>query len=367
MTPKETDERWMRLALTLGQRGLGQVWPNPAVGCVIVKNDCVVGRGWTQVGGRPHAEVHALAQAGSSAHGATAYVTLEPCSHHGKSGPCAEALISAGVKRVVTAITDPDPRVSGKGHDILRAAGLEVVEGVLRAQADDDHQGFFQKTTMGRPLVTLKLASSIDGRIATQTGDSRWITAPTARRSVHLMRARHDAILVGRNTVIADDPDLSVRDLGLADRSPVRVVLDSHINTPSSSRLVQSSKQIQLWIFHLAISSDTNALAEKGAQLFPCKPDEMGRLDIVDVLKQLADQGITRLMVEGGGQIAASLLKANCVDRLALYSAGVAIGAEGLPTLAGMGITALKDAPRFEHEAVTELGPDVLSLWKRSR
>jgi diaminohydroxyphosphoribosylaminopyrimidine deaminase / 5-amino-6-(5-phosphoribosylamino)uracil reductase len=366
VTPKEIDERWMRLALTLGQRGLGQVWPNPAVGCLIVKNDRVVGRGWTQVGGRPHAEIHALAQAGSSASGATAYVTLEPCAHHGKSGPCAEALIAAGVTRVVTAITDPDPRVSGKGHDILRAAGLDVAEGVLHACAAVDHQGFFQKTAMGRPLVTLKLASSIDGRIATQTGDSRWITGPAARRSVHMMRARHDAILVGRNTVNADDPDLSVRDLGLADRSPVRVVLDSHLKTPRSSRLVQSAKQFQLWIFHLAISSDTYSLAEKGAQLVPCKPDATGRLDIVDVLNKLADRGVTRLMVEGGGQVAASLLKAGCVDRLALYSAGVAIGAEGLPNLAGMGITALKDAPRFERASVTELGPDILSLWKRT-
>ncbi len=365
MTPKETDERWMRLALTLGQRGLGQVWPNPAVGCVIVKNDRIVGRGWTQVGGRPHAEVHALAQAGSSANGATAYVTLEPCAHHGKSGPCTQALINAGVKRVVTAITDPDPRVSGNGHALLRAAGIEVVEDVLQAFAASDHQGFFQKTTMGRPLVTLKLASSIDGRIATQTGDSRWITGPAARRSVHMMRVHHDAILVGRNTVAADNPDLSVRDLGLADRSPVRVVLDSHLKTPRSSRLVQSAKRAQLWIFHLAISSDTNALAEKGAQLLPCKPDAMGRLDIVDVLKKLADRGITRLMVEGGGQVAASLLRANCVDRLALYSAGIAIGAEGLPNLAGMGITALKDAPRFERVCVTELGPDVLTLWNR--
>jgi diaminohydroxyphosphoribosylaminopyrimidine deaminase / 5-amino-6-(5-phosphoribosylamino)uracil reductase len=366
VTPKETDERWMRLALTLGQRGLGQIWPNPAVGCVIVKNNRVVGRGWTQVGGRPHAEVHALAQAGPSAQGATAYVTLEPCAHHGKSAPCAEALITAGIKRVVTAITDPDPRVSGKGHNILRAAGLEVVVGILQADAANDHQGFFQKITLGRPLVTLKLASSIDGRIATQTGDSRWITGPAARRSVHLMRARHDAILVGRNTVTADDPDLSVRDLGLAHRSPVRVVLDSHLKTPQSSRLVQSAKQNQLWMFHLAIASDTSSLAQSGAQLFPCKPDATGRLDIVEVLEKLADQGITRFMVEGGVRVAASLLRANCVDRMAVYSAGVAIGAEGLPNLAGLGITALRDAPRFERVSVAELGSDVLTLWKRN-
>ena len=356
----------MRLALTLGQRGLGQVWPNPAVGCVLVKDGRVVGRGWTQKGGRPHAEVMALKQAGDAARGSTAYVTLEPCAHHGQTGPCAEALLRAGVTRVVSAHTDPDPRVCGKGHAILRGAGISVDEGVLHAQATALQAGFLCRTTLGRPSVTLKLASSLDGRIATKTGDSRWITGPQARRSVHMMRARHDAILVGRGTVDADDPDLSVRDLGLSDQSPVRVVLDSQLRIRPASRLVTTAKNIPLWICHLAGSADLNNLTGEGAELLPCKEDSNNHLDVTDALQQLAHRGITRLMVEGGGQVAASLLQADCVDHLALYSGGVAIGSDGLPNLGAMGITALKDAPRFERHSVTTLGPDVLIQWSRA-
>lgn len=355
----------MRLALTLGQRGLGQVWPNPAVGCVIVKNGRVIGRGWTQPSGRPHAEVHALTQAGDAAKGATAYVTLEPCAHHGKSGPCANALVAAGIVRVVSAVVDPDPRVRGKGHAILRDAGVDVVEGILAADATTDHMGFFLKTTQNRPMVTLKLASSLDGRIATQTGDSRWITGPEARRSVHLMRARHDAIMVGRHTVVADDPDLSVRDMGLAERSPVRVVLDSRLQTPNGSRMVQTADQIPLWVCHLDGSEDANGLLSQHVEGIACTADKSGRLDVRNVLEQLAAKGITRLMVEGGGQVAASLLQADCVDQIAMYSAGVALGAEGLPNIANMGISALKDAPRFDQVSVSTLGPDTLTLWKR--
>ena len=244
-------------------------------------------------------------------------------------------------------------------------SGIDVVEGVLQKQAAEDHAGFFLKTTESRPLVTLKLASSLDGRIATQTGDSRWITGPAARRSVHLMRANHDAILVGRNTVVTDDPDLSVRDIGLTARSPVRVVLDSHLKTPKSARLVDTAQDTPLWLCHLANAQDKNGLIDKGVESILCEPDAEGRLDVQSVLKELANRGITRLMVEGGGQVAASLLKADCVDHLALYSAGVAIGAEGLPNLADMGVIALKDAPRFERTSLCAIGQDVLTRWKR--
>lgn len=355
----------MRLALTLGQRGLGQVWPNPAVGCVIVKDGRVLGRGWTQPSGRPHAEVHALEQAGGAAKGATAYVTLEPCAHHGKSGPCADALVNAGIARVVSAITDPDPRVSDKGHAILRDAGVTVSEGVLQSEAAAAHAGFFLRTTKQRPLVTLKLASSLDGRIATKTGDSRWITGPEARQSVHMMRAQHDGILVGRNTVTADDPDLSVRDMGLAHRSPVRIVLDSRFQTPKSARLVQSADDVPVWLCHLDGRDDVNGLLSGAVEGIACTADEKGRLDVRDVLRKLANKGITRLMVEGGGQVAASFLQADCVDEILLYSAGIAIGSEGLPNLAAMGVSALKTAPRFERMRVSAIGPDVLTHWKR--
>ena len=245
----ETDERYMAMALELGRRGLGNCWPNPSVGCVIVRNGRVVGRGWTQPGGRPHAEVVALAQAGEAAAGATAYVTLEPCSHHGQTPPCADALADAGVIRVVGAIEDSDARVSGQGFARLRARGVEVVSGVLAQAAARDHTGFFMKTEQGRPLVTLKLASSFDGRIATASGHSQWITGPEARRNVHAMRARHDAVMVGAGTARADDPSLTVRDLGI-DRQPVRVVVSRHLDLPLMGKLARTAGEVPLWICH---------------------------------------------------------------------------------------------------------------------
>ncbi|PLS22559.1 bifunctional diaminohydroxyphosphoribosylaminopyrimidine deaminase/5-amino-6-(5-phosphoribosylamino)uracil reductase RibD [Amylibacter cionae] len=357
------DERFMQMALTLGQRGLGNVWPNPAVGCVLVKDNRVIARGWTQPGGRPHAEVHALMQAGEQARNATAYVTLEPCAHHGKTGPCSDALVKAGIRRVVCATQDPDARVCGKGFEILEKAGIEVTRNVLKAQADADHIGFFSRITKSRPSVTLKLASSLDGRIATRTGDSRWITGPMARRAVHLMRARHDAILVGRNTVAQDDPDLSVRDLGLAHRSPVRVVLDSRLSLPATGRLARTARDIPLWICHTNAADSAQKWSDIGAFPLTCAATAGGQLDISGVLEALANQGITRLFVEGGGQVAASFLQAGVVDELALFSAGVAIGADGRPNLGAFGVDALKDAPRFTRKSVTTLGPDILSIW----
>ncbi|MEP5152674.1 bifunctional diaminohydroxyphosphoribosylaminopyrimidine deaminase/5-amino-6-(5-phosphoribosylamino)uracil reductase RibD, partial [Planktotalea sp.] len=221
----------MKMALSLARRGLGRVWPNPAVGCVIVKDGRIVGRGRTQDGGRPHAERVALAQAGAAAKGATAYVTLEPCSHHGKTSPCSHALIDAGIARVVAAMEDSDPRVSGLGFQQLRDAGIEVDTGLCAEEAARDNAGFFLKTEMGRPLVTLKLALTLDGRIATRTGDSQWITGPQARREVHALRARHDAVLVGAGTARADDPSLTVRDMGIA-RQPLRIVAARGLNVP---------------------------------------------------------------------------------------------------------------------------------------
>lgn len=353
----------MQMALTLGQRGLGNVWPNPAVGCVLVKDNRVIARGWTQPGGRPHAEVHALTQAGDQARGATAYVTLEPCAHHGKTGPCSDALVKAGIRRVVCATQDPDTRVSGKGFEILKKAGIEVTHNVLKAEADADHIGFFSRITKDRPSVTLKLASSLDGRIATRTGDSRWITGPMARRAVHLMRARHDAILVGRNTVAQDDPDLSVRDLGLAHHSPVRIVLDSNLSLPTTGRLARTARDIPLWICHTNAAGSAQKWSDVGALPLTCAATAEGQLDISGVLKALANQGITRLFVEGGGQVAASFLQAGVVDELALFSAGVAIGADGRPNLGAFGVEALQDAPRFIRKSVTTLGPDILSIW----
>ncbi|TKA96810.1 bifunctional diaminohydroxyphosphoribosylaminopyrimidine deaminase/5-amino-6-(5-phosphoribosylamino)uracil reductase RibD, partial [Cereibacter changlensis] len=239
----------MALALSLGARGLGRTWPNPAVGCVIVKGARIVGRGWTQPGGRPHAEVMALRQAGDAARGAVAYVSLEPCAHHGKTPPCAEALIAAGVSRVVTALEDPDPRVAGRGHAMLRAVGIDVTEGVMGAEAAEANAGFLKRVTRGLPLVTLKLATTLDGRIATASGESRWITGPAARRAVHALRMSHDAVMVGVGTALADDPDLTVRDMG-AGHQPVRILIDSRLRHSAESRLGRTAGQHPVWICH---------------------------------------------------------------------------------------------------------------------
>ena len=321
-----TDARYMALALTLGRRGQGNAWPNPAVGCVIVQDDRIVGRGWTAPGGRPHAEPQALAQAGELARGATAYVTLEPCAHHGQTPPCAQTLIDAGVARVVVAIEDNDPRVAGAGLAMLRAAGIEVTTGVLAAEAAHDLAGFRLSRSVGRPWVTLKLASSFDGRIATATGESQWITGPDARRVVHAMRLCHDAVMVGAGTARADDPSLTVRDMGNV-RQPVRVVVSRRLDLPLGSVLARTAQDVPLWLCH---GPDPDApLAEAwdgiGAKRLECSLSG-GQLDTGSVLRALADEGLTRVFCEGGGALAASLLAAGLVDELVGFTAGAVIG-----------------------------------------
>ena len=356
----------MAHAIALGRRGLGNCWPNPAVGCVIVKDGRIVGRGWTRPGGRPHAEAVALAQAGTAAEGATVYVTLEPCSHHGKTPPCADALIAAGVARVVGAVQDSDPRVSGHGFARLRAAGIEVTTGTLSDQAARDLEGFFLKVEHRRPMVTLKLACSVDGRIATATGDSQWITGPEARRRVHAMRLSHDAVMVGAGTARADDPSLTVRGLGPV-RQPLRVVVSRHLDLPTDSVLARTAHDLPVWICHGASATETRrtAWANAGAQLIEARVAG-GQMDIADVLQKLADRGLTRVFCEGGGAMAASLLQADLVDRLAVFTAGMALGAEGRPALGALGVDALAEAPRFALESVAPCGADALHLWRRA-
>lgn len=353
----------MAHALRLAARGLGNVWPNPAVGCVIVKDGLIAGRGWTQPGGRPHAEVRALQQAGDAARGATAYVTLEPCAHHGHTPPCAEALIAAQVARVVTALTDPDPRVSGKGHAMLRAAGIAVTEGVLTPEATRLNAGFLKRVTEGLPFVTLKLAASLDGRTATATGESRWITGPEARRKVHALRLVHDAVMVGSGTALADDPDLTVRDLG-AQRQPVRVLLDRMLKHQPDSRLGRTARDHPVWLLHGPHAPDDarKAWAATGATLIEV-PETQGHLDLTATLQTLAAKGLTRILSEGGSTLAAALVKARLVDDLALVSGGLLLGAEGHPALGPLGLTALGDAPRPRLRETHTLGPDTYSLW----
>ncbi len=359
------DRRYMASALALGRRGLGRCWPNPAVGCILVREGRIVGRGWTQPGGRPHAETVALAQAGAQARGATAYVSLEPCAHHGQTPPCAEALVTAGVTRVVAPLEDSDARVAGQGFEILRQAGIEVTTGIMADDAARDHAGFFLRTEQGRPFVTLKLASSFDGRIATATGQSQWITGPGARRAVHAMRARHDAVMVGAGTARADDPALTVRGMGITGQ-PVRVIVSRRLDLPLMGQLARTAGEVPVWLCcgHDADPKRKNAWTGLGARLLECGVHGV-QLDPADVLQHLGAAGLTRVFCEGGSALAASLLAADLVDELVGFSAGLVIGAEGMPSVGAMGLSRLDEAPRFRLGETRAIGADILHRWVR--
>jgi diaminohydroxyphosphoribosylaminopyrimidine deaminase / 5-amino-6-(5-phosphoribosylamino)uracil reductase len=356
----------MQAALALARRGLGAVWPNPTVGCVIVDDGRVVGRGWTQPGGRPHAETEALRRAGAAARGATAYVSLEPCCHWGRTPPCTDALIDAGVRRVVVAIEDPDSRVAGGGIARLRAAGLMVDTGLGAEEAAEVNAGFLTHRRLGRPLVTLKLATSLDGRIATGSGQSRWITGPRARGWGHALRAAHDAIMVGTGTVLADDPQLTCRLPGLGSRSPVRVVLDRELRIPVSARVIADARQTPTWALTLqsADGAKRAALLGAGVTLIDVAPDPERRIELVAALAALAERGVTRLLVEGGAQLAAALLHAHLVDRLAWVHAPLLIGGDGIPAIAALGLDRLAAAPGFERLSAVRVGDDMLTTFR---
>ena len=362
----EADLRHMAHALRLGARGLGQVAPWPSVGCVLVRDGRIVGRGTSDLATLRHAEVVALDQAGAAARDATAYVTLEPCSHQGRTPPCADALIAAGVARVVVAMADPNPQVGGDGLKKLRAAGIEVITGVLAEQAEVQHRGFLNVIGKGRPMVTLKLATSLDGRIATAAGESQWITGPDARRAVHAMRMRHDAVLVGGGTARADNPTLTVRDLG-APRQPVRVVASRRLNLPWPARLAETLDQGPVWLVHGDGDADPDTQERwqaAGAHLVPA-PVAGGQIDPAGMLSALASEGLTRVFCEGGGALAASLLNAGLVDELILMSAGLVLGAEGQPAVGALGISALADVDRFQLVETRAVGSDTLQRWRK--
>ena len=332
------DQRFMALALSLGRRGLGRTWPNPAVGAVIVKNGIIIGRGWTRAGGRPHAEVEALARAGTGARGATMYVTLEPCSHHGKSPPCADAVIAAGISRVVSALEDPNPEVAGAGHARLRAAGIAVEVGVGEDEARPDHAGHILRFRAGRPHVMLKLAISADGKAGAKTAAAGpkpvAITGETAWDRVHLLRAQSDAIMIGIGTALADDPILTCRLPGMAQASPVRVVLDSMLRLPLGSHLAQTARQTPVW---LIAGPKGTAAAEKALRLLGVEVmrigESDGRLDLAAALKLLAGRGVTRLMVEGGPTLAAALIAGDLVDEAVLFHSAKVVGGSGTDAL----------------------------------
>lgn len=359
------DEAHMRAALALAGRGLGNTWPNPAVGCVVVQGSRVVGRGWTAPGGRPHAETRALAEAGEAARGATAHVTLEPCSHHGKTPPCADSLAAAGIRRCVVALGDPDPRVNGRGLERLRAAGIEVELGLLAREAEEMQAGFLLRVREGRPLVTLKLATTLDGRIATAAGESQWVTGPEARRLTHAMRGRHDAVMVGIGTALADDPALTCRLPRFKPVPDVRVVVDTRLRLPTASTLARTAREAPVWVLHGpdAAAARREALASQGVRLIEVGAGQ-GGLDLADALRALGGAGLTRVLVEGGAGFAGGLLRAGLVDRLAWFHAPAVLGADALAAVAPLGIAALAAVPRFRRVAARRAGADWLTEFR---
>jgi diaminohydroxyphosphoribosylaminopyrimidine deaminase/5-amino-6-(5-phosphoribosylamino)uracil reductase len=364
------DRRFVGMAIALGRRNLGRTWPNPSVGAVVVAErsggPLVVAQGVTQPGGRPHAERLALEAAGAAARGATLYVSLEPCSHHGKTPPCSEAVLQSGIARVVTALEDPDRRVSGRGHGILRKAGVAVTTGVLADEARRAHRGHILRVTQGRPAVTLKLAQTADGYAARLTGERLMISGERSNGRTHLMRAQADAIMVGVGTVLADDPLLTVRLPGLEDRSPVRVVIDSALRTPVAANLVWGCRRVPTWVVagEAAPVEAERRLVEAGVAVMRVAAPG-GRVDIREALTLLATRGITRVFSEGGPSLAEALIEADCVDEFASAASRTPLGQEGVPAIGPKLAAAL--AERFTLVATEDLGADELRLYERSR
>jgi diaminohydroxyphosphoribosylaminopyrimidine deaminase/5-amino-6-(5-phosphoribosylamino)uracil reductase len=366
---KAADQRFMQLALSLGRRGQGRTWPNPAVGAVVVKDGIIVGRGWTQPGGRPHAEPEALGRAGEAARGATLYATLEPCSHFGRSPPCADAVIAAGISRVVSAVEDPNPEVAGQGHARLRAAGIVVDVGLCAAEATHDHAGHFRRVGDKRPHVILKLAVSADDKIGAAGHRPITITGDAAKTRVHLLRARSDAILVGIGTVLADDPLLTCRLPGMEARSPVRVVLDRALRIPGTSQLVHSARQTPLWVMTSDFSEAPAAmkLGAAGTQVIRVATTTgTPGLDLPAVLRALSDKGITRLIVEGGARVASSFVISDLVDEIWLLRGPDMIGADGVPALGALPLAAITQSPAFKVRASETPGKDTLTIYERA-
>ena len=354
----------MTAALGLARRALGTTWPNPAVGCIIVQNGIVVGRAHTRPGGRPHAETEALRQAGGAAAGATAYVTLEPCDHQGRTPPCSLALIAAGIRRAVVALVDPDPRVSGAGIARLRAAGIAVEVGLCESEARRLNAGFLMRIGQGRPLFTWKTATTLDGRIATAAGESQWITGEAARAHAHRLRASHDAIMIGIGTALADRPMLTCRLPGLEGRSPVRIVCDGRLRLPLDAPLVATAGDVPTWIVTSTDSDPTKAqaLEEKGIAVLRVPRSEAG-LDLLEAARLLAGRGLTRVLVEGGAELAAGMLRARLIDAIAWFRAARVIGGDGLPAASPFGVARMADMPEFVLADWRRLGTDVLETY----
>ena len=362
----------MSAALMLARRNLGETWPNPSVGCVLVREDLaaepvIVGRGWTERGGRPHAETQAIARAGELVRGATAYVTLEPCSHHGQTPPCADALIKAGIKRAVVALTDPDSRVAGRGVEMLRSAGIEVETGVEGAAARTLTLGHIKRITQNLPMVTLKLATTLDGRIATHAGESKWITGALARSVAHRLRAEHDAILVGSETAVRDNPMLNCRLPGLDDRSPVRVIADGRLRLPLTSAIARTARDVPTWLITAPGNPHARlqAFLDCGIDIVEVPVGDGGSPDLRTTLGVLAARGITRVLAEGGAHLAAALIKDDLVDEVCWFRAPSVIGGDGRSAVEALGLADLKEISRFSRKNVRAAGEDVVETYAR--
>ncbi len=353
----------MKVALSLANRGIGNTWPNPSVGCVIVKNNIIISRGWTQPGGRPHAEVEALMRAGSASNGATAYVTLEPCDHFGETPPCSKALVKAGIKRVVISVRDRDKRVSGSGIKFLKNSGIEVIENILTNESEFLNNGFFSKIVKSRPHITLKLATSLDGKIATKTGESKWITGKISRRYGHFLRMKHDAVLIGSGTALIDNPLLTCRITGINNIRRTRIILDGQLRIGLDSQLVQTAMEAPVMIF----INDTkklnikkiDKLLEKGISIIK-SPYSSDGINLEYVMTKLIKKGITRVLIESGGNLASSCLKANLIDEIFWFRAPFIIGNDGKPAIRNLGLDSLDKIYRYDKKFSTSLGDDVL-------
>lgn len=363
-----TYEELMRQALRLAKKGVGKTSPNPAVGSVIVKGGRVIGSGWHRKAGGPHAEIEALRDAGAAAKGAELVVTLEPCCHFGRTPPCTGAIISSGVRKVIIGAPDPNPKVSGKGASALREAGVEVVEGVLSRECSSINEAYNKFITTGLPFVTLKLAASLDGRIAALGGESKWITSPESRRAVHRMRAASDAVMVGAETALKDDPELTVRLARGAD--PVRVVLDSSMRLPVTSRVFAGAREGKagLIIFTSGDAEEKRVrrAVEAGAEIIRL-PSSKGGLSLKKALRALGAAGLTSVLVEGGGTLAASFLKEGLVDSLVVFYGPMVIGGDGLAMVAPLSLGRLKDCPRFTDVRARKSGEDVVVECRQAR
>ncbi|MCR4304487.1 MAG: bifunctional diaminohydroxyphosphoribosylaminopyrimidine deaminase/5-amino-6-(5-phosphoribosylamino)uracil reductase RibD [Gallionella sp.] len=352
------DCRWMAQALRLAERGMYSASPNPRVGCVLVADGRIAGSGWHRRAGEAHAEVHALREAGEAARGATAYVTLEPCSHHGRTPPCADALVAAGVARVVVAVADPNPQVAGAGSEKLRAAGVKVESGLMEAEARELNAGFFARMTRGTPWLRSKTGMSLDGRTALANGVSQWITGEAARRDVQHWRARSCAVLTGIATVLADDPQLNVREIE-TERQPLRVVLDSRLRTPLNARILQNCESGNVLIYTVLRDAEKIAALEKSGATVCVLPESKGQVDLAAVLRDLAKRGCNEVLVEAGRILNGALLRAGLVDELLLYVAPQLLG-EAARGMAKLGeLTALDQRVNLKWQDVRQVGNDL--------